>query len=73
MVPESICYPLSFEDELNCVIEEGQSPIQPVRYETLLSKVQKEMTLFENGGIRNNYLERAMFIYNDSKTNKCRV
>ena len=49
MVPEFVSNPLSIEEELDCVIKEGQSPMQPVRYETLLSKILKEMTLFENG------------------------
>ena len=36
MVPESVSNPLSIEEELNRVIKEGKSPMQPVRYETLL-------------------------------------
>ena len=36
MVPESVSNPLSIEEELNRVIKEGESPIRPVRYETLL-------------------------------------
>ena len=49
MVPEFVGNPVSIEEELDRVIKEGQSLMQPVRYETLLSKIQKEMTLFENG------------------------
>ena len=59
MVPESVSNPLSIEEELDRVVKEGQPPKQPVRYETLLPKLQKEMTLFENGGTRGDYLERA--------------
>ena len=57
MVSESVSNPLSIEDELNSVIKEEQSLMQPVRYETFLSKVQKEMTLFENGSTRNDYVK----------------
>ena len=32
--------------------------MQPARFETLASKIQKEMTLYENGGRRGDYLER---------------
>ena len=31
MVPESVSNPLRIEEELDCVIKEGQSPMQPVR------------------------------------------
>ena len=33
--------------------------MQQVRYETLLSKIQKERILFENGDIRGDYLKGA--------------
>ena len=52
MVPESGSNPLSIEEELDRVIKEGQSPMVPVGNVTLLPKIQKEMTLFENGSTR---------------------
>ena len=59
MVPESVSNPVSITEELDHVVKEGQSLMQPVRYETLLSKIQKEMTLFENGGTCGDHLQRA--------------
>jgi len=58
---ESICTqkPLSVAEELDKVIKEGYAPMQPIRFETMSSKVQKEMSLFENGGRRGDYLERT--------------
>lgn len=49
---------LSVAEELDMIIKEGYAPMQPIRFETLTSKVQKEMSLFENGGKRGDYLER---------------
>ena len=43
MVPESISNPLSIEDELDHVIKEGQSLMQPVRYEMLLSNTRNDI------------------------------
>lgn len=60
-ITESICTqkPLSVAEELDKVIKEGYAPMQPIRFETLSSKIQKEMSLFENGGRRGDYLERT--------------
>ena len=67
MVSESVSNPLSIEDEFNSVIKEEQSLMQPVRYETFLSKVQKEKTLFENGCTRNDHIK--IFIYDSENEN----
>jgi hypothetical protein len=60
-ITESICTQelLSVAEELDKVIKEGYAPMQPIRFETLSSKIQKEMSLFENGGRRGDYLERT--------------
>ncbi|GFV55678.1 hypothetical protein TNCV_754781, partial [Trichonephila clavipes] len=48
--------PLSVAEELDKVIKEGYTPMQPIRFKTMSSKIQKEMSLFENGERRGDYL-----------------
>ncbi|GFV09047.1 hypothetical protein TNCV_614321, partial [Trichonephila clavipes] len=46
-------------EEPDKVIKELYAPMQPVGFETLSSKVQKEMPFSEKGGKRGDYLERT--------------
>ena len=38
--PESVSNPLSIQEALDHIIKDRQSPMQPVRFETWLSKIQ---------------------------------
>ena len=51
--------PLSVAEELDKAIKDGYAPMQTVWFETLASKIQKEISLYENGGRRGDYLERT--------------
>ena len=61
---------LSLAEELDKDIKDEYAQMQTVRFETLSSKIQKEMTLYENGGRRGDYLERT---YSYLMTVKCLV
>lgn len=51
--------PLNISDELNEAIKKAHLPRIPIRCQTLSVKIQKEMLLFENGGTRGDFLQRA--------------
>ena len=51
--------PSSVAEELDKAIKDGYASMWHVRFETLASKIQKEMTLYENGRRRGDYLERT--------------
>ena len=48
-------------EELNEVMEKGLAATQtlPIRVESITSKIQKEMSLFESGATRDNHLQKA--------------
>ncbi|GFY00248.1 hypothetical protein TNCV_4710501 [Trichonephila clavipes] len=52
-------------EERDKVIKEGYAPMQLIRFETLSSKIQKEMSLWENGGKHVDYL--VTYYFNDDK------
>ena len=60
---ESISFALKnskrITNELNKAIKKAHLPSIPTRCETLSIKIQKEMVLFENGGTRGDFLQRA--------------
>ncbi|GFW88993.1 paired domain-containing protein [Trichonephila clavipes] len=48
--------------------------MQPIKFETLSSKIQIEMSLFEDGGRRGDYLEREnKLLFNDSRLGSLEV
>ena len=51
----------TISEELNEVMEKGLAPIQtlPIRVESITSKIQKKMSLFESGATRGNQLQKA--------------
>ena len=51
----------SINEELNEVMEKGLAATQtlPIRVESITSKIQKEMLLFESGATRGNHLQKA--------------
>lgn len=50
---------LNISDKLNEAIKKGHLPRIAIRCETLSLKIQRKMLLFENGGTRGDFLQRA--------------
>ncbi|GFS79835.1 hypothetical protein TNCV_750211 [Trichonephila clavipes] len=60
----------SVTEELDKVIKDKYAPMQPIKFETLSSKIQKEMSLFENGWRHGDYIPgKNIYLFNDDKAN----
>ncbi|GFX49936.1 hypothetical protein TNCV_1031861 [Trichonephila clavipes] len=74
-ITKSICTQkqVSVAEELDKVIKEGYALMQPIRFETLLSKIQKEMSLCKMKEDLVKLPGKNSFLFNDDKAYQCRV